>query len=251
LKFRQTALLCLRSLAAFAALGGALCSLVWLDTKFASVEVPKLGPWVDEAQKIPLVLVDAGHGGHDGGAVANGSIEKHLTLAIANELRNELVAAGLRVKMTRDSDTFLPLEYRAALTAKYGAAVLVSVHINTDGSGSEAEGIETYFSGKSSLTAKRRAATKQTSEDLATVVQRCVCAEAKGENRGVKNRDYLVIEQSVCPAVLVECGFLTNITESLRLKDAKHQASLAKGIATGVKLFLQSRPTPPVVATVK
>ncbi|MBL9130599.1 MAG: N-acetylmuramoyl-L-alanine amidase [Verrucomicrobiaceae bacterium] len=255
MKFRATVLLILQSLAAFAALAGSVSSLVWLEQRITSLPLPKTGPWPEEMQKIPVVLVDAGHGGHDGGAVANGAIEKHLTLEIAKRLRTELEAAGLRVVMTREKDAFLPLEQRAALTAKHGAAAFVSVHINTDGSGAAAEGIETYFAGKPTLSAIRqtggKAAKQPSSEDLASQVQKCVCAAAPGENRGIKNRDYLVIAQATCPAVLVECGFLTNTTESARLKDAKHQEKLARGIATGVKLFLQSRAAAPVVLASK
>ncbi|MFM2167317.1 MAG: hypothetical protein RIS79_1688 [Verrucomicrobiota bacterium] len=246
LKFSRPVLLICQSIASITALGGAICSLVWLGHEVANLERPKIGPWDAETQKIPVVLVDAGHGGHDGGAVANGGIEKHLTLSIAKRLRDELIAAGLRVVMTRETDTFLPLEERATLTKKHGAEAFVSVHINTDGSGSAATGIETYFAGKPSLSAMRQAGQKgenaPVSEKLAETVQRCVCAETQAENRGTKERDYVVIEQAACPAVLVECGFLTNSEESRRLKDAAHQEKLARGIASGVKLFLQAKP---------
>lgn len=212
----------------------------------ASLERPKVEPWDSDTQKIPLVLVDAGHGGHDGGAVANGGIEKHLTLDIARKVRDELIAAGLRVVMTREKDAFLPLEERAALTGKLGAEVFVSVHINTDGSGSEAEGLETYFAGKPSLAVLRKTGQKgeneSMSEKLASLVQRCACDEAQVASRGTKQRDYVVIEEARCPAVLVECGFLTNVSEARRLKEKVHQERLARGIASGVKLFLQSRP---------
>ena len=208
-----------------------------------------------EALEAPLVLVDAGHGGHDGGAVANGSIEKDLTLAIAKRLRAQLEADGLRVVMVRDRDEFLELEERAALTAKHKANAFVSVHINTEGAGTTAQGIETYFAGTPSLSAMRKSGLKTTdsgsSEQFANVVQRSVCAATNAEDRGARNRDYIVIAQAVCPAVLVECGFLTHSAEAGRLKDAAHQEKLARGIATGVKIFLQGRPTKSVVVAEK
>lgn len=246
LKLPRPVLLICQSIASIAALGGTIASLAWLEHRVAMLEKPQIGPWDAETQKIPLVLVDAGHGGHDGGAVANGGIEKHLTLVIAKRLRDDLIAAGLRVVMTRENDAFLPLEERAALTKKHGAEAFVSVHINTDGSGSSATGIETYFSGKPSLAAMRKTGKTgengTTSEKLAATVQRCVCEETRAENRGTKDRDYVVIEEATCPAVLVECGFLTNSEEATRLKDVKHQEKIARGIASGVKLFLQAKP---------
>lgn len=246
MKIPRPVLLLVQTLASVTALGGAIASLAWLEHRVTTLERPKIGPWDAETQKIPLVLVDAGHGGHDGGAVANGGIEKHLTLAIAKRLRDDLIAAGLRVVMTRENDTFLPLEERAALTKKHGAEAFVSVHINTDGSGSAATGIETYFAGKPSLSAMRKTGqtgeNATTSEKLAATVQRCVCEETQADNRGTKERDYVVIEEASCPAVLVECGFLTNSEEATRLKDTKHQEKIARGIAAGVKLFLQAKP---------
>ncbi len=239
-------MLTLQVIGSFGALTGGILSLMVLQHQVATLERPRVDPWDSKTQKIPLVLVDAGHGGHDGGAVANGGIEKHLTLDIARKVRDELIAAGLRVVMTREKDAFLPLEERAALTEKFGAAAFVSVHINTDGSGSEAEGLETYFAGKPSLAVMRKTGVKGEnelmSEKLATLVQRCACDESQAANRGTKQRDYVVIEEARCPAVLVECGFLTNATEARRLKDKAHQEKLARGIASGVKLFLQSKP---------
>lgn len=239
-------MLTLQVIGSFGALTGGILSLMLLQHQVATLERPRVDPWDSKTQKIPLVLVDAGHGGHDGGAVANGGIEKHLTLDIARKVRDELLAAGLRVVMTREKDAFLPLEERAALTEKLGAAAFVSVHINTDGSGSEAEGLETYFAGKPSLAVRRKTGVtgenELMSEKLATLVQRCACDEAQADNRGTKQRDYVVIEEARCPAVLVECGFLTNIDEARRLKDKAHQEKLARGIASGVKLFLQSKP---------
>jgi len=82
-------------------------------------------------------------------------------------------------------------------------------------------------------------------------VQRCACDETQTVNRGTKQRDYVVIEEARCPAVLVECGFLTNVTEARRLKEKAHQEKLARGIASGVKLFLQSKPAAAAVLAEK
>ena len=197
-------------------------------------------------ETVPLVVVDAGHGGHDGGAVANGVIEKNLSLDIANRVKKELQASGLRVVMTRTDDSFLSLDERAALAGTHQAAAFVSVHLNTDGAGSGAEGIETYFAESQTLSSRQLvpAGSNQrhnegSSAEFASAVQHLVCGATKAENRGTKARDYAVVARAVCPAVLVECGFITSASESVRLKQAGYRDKIANGIARGVALFLQ------------
>ncbi len=245
MKFRQFIALSLQTLVAFSALGGSAYSLVWLQQRQVGEPLPSLRLWNETA---PLVVVDAGHGGHDGGAVANGVIEKNLSLDIANRLKKELEAAGLRVVMTRSGDSFLSLDERAALAGTHQADAFVSVHLNTDGEGSGAEGIETYFAGTKTLSARQLVATggahgeaEEKSAEFARVVQRLVCGTTKAENRGTKARDYAVVARAACPAVLVECGFITSASESVRLKRAEYRDQIASGIARGVALFLQTR----------
>lgn len=206
-------------------------------------------PFWDE--QAPLIVVDAGHGGHDGGAVANGVIEKNLSLDIASRVRRQLESAGLRVVMTRSGDSFLSLEERAALAGQHRAAAFVSVHLNTEGEGAEAEGIETYFAESRTLPSRQRVAEGSDADqnfgesaDFAEAVQRTVCTVTQAENRGTKARDYAVVARAPCPAVLVECGFITNVGEAARLKKADYRDRLADGIARGVVLFLQTRSAP-------
>lgn len=229
-----------QALIAFAALAGSALSLIWLEHQTTSIPNPASARWDETA---PLVIVDAGHGGHDGGAVANGITEKNLALDLARRLRRELETAGLRVRMTRDGDVFLPLEERAALATRLKAAAFVSVHLNTDGDGTAAEGIETYFADMKPLSARHTGlAASQTSADFAADVQRMICAATKAQNRGTKARSYAVVSQASCPAVLVECGFITNAAEAARLKRPDYGDKVASGIAQGVALFLAARP---------
>ena len=247
MKFRHFIALTAQTLVAFAALGGSAASLVWLERPNSALTAPALPRWDETA---PLIIVDAGHGGHDGGAVANDIIEKNLALDLARRVKRELEAAGLRVRTTRDSDTFLPLEERAALAAKHQAAAFVSVHLNTDGSGSDAEGIETYFADSSPLSARQFTSKPANSADFAAAVQRMVCTATKAQNRGTKARSYAVVAQASCPAVLVECGFITSESESAKLKRETYRDQVAQGIAKGVTLFLQAQPTRPgLIAT--
>lgn len=205
----------------------------------------------------PLVVIDPGHGGHDGGAVANDHIEKNLALEIATQLRRELEAMGLRVKMTRESDKFIPLESRAELANTERADAFVSIHLNTSvGDDAGASGIETYFSIGKGLAAMRLARSHaglaesasfsdQRGRMLAEVVQRTVCKRTGAPNRGVKERSYAVVFRTACPAVLVECGFLTDKAEAAKLKKAGYRQSLAAGIAEGVGTFLHGQALKP------
>ena len=248
MKFSRFIPLSVQTVVAYAALGGSAFSLVWLQQRQEAEPLPRLALWNETA---PLVVVDAGHGGHDGGAVSHGVIEKNLSLDIANRLKKELEAAGLRVVMTRSGDRFLSLDERAALAGTHHADAFVSVHLNTDGEGSEAEGIETYFAETKALSARQMVpaggaerASEGSGAEFAKVVQRLVCGETKAENRGIKARDYAVVSRAACPAVLVECGFITSAREVVRLKQAGYRDQIAEGIARGVVLFLQGRGVP-------
>ena len=243
MKFYRFIALFVQTVAAFSALGGSAFALVWMEQEQAAAPLPRESVW-NEAT--PVVVVDAGHGGHDGGAVANGVIEKNLSLDIAGRLKKELEAAGVRVVMTRSDDSFLSLDERAALAGMHQAAAFVSVHLNTDGEGSGAEGIETYFAEAKGLSARQLVPEGQgrgegDSAEFAKVVQRVVCGATRAENRGIKARDYAVVARAACPAVLVECGFITSSSESVRLKQAGYRDKVADGIARGVVLFLQTR----------
>ncbi|MEZ5385599.1 MAG: N-acetylmuramoyl-L-alanine amidase [Prosthecobacter sp.] len=251
MKFRHFIALTAQTCIAFASLAGSAASLVWLEKHNMALPTPALPRWDHSA---PLVIVDAGHGGHDGGAVANDVIEKDLALDLARRVKRELLSAGLRVMTTRDTDVFLPLEDRAAFAARHQAAAFVSVHLNTDGSGSDAEGVETYFADTSSLSSRQLGGASGNkngdSADFATAVQRMVCKATKAADRGTKRRSYTVVTQAACPAVLVECGFITSASECAKLKRESYRDQVAAGIAGGVTLFLQARPArSPLVAT--
>ena len=171
---------------------------------------------------LPTVVIDAGHGGHDRGGIPGQRIaEKDMNLDVAQRLRNVLAANGYRVVMTRDSDVFVPLPTRVAIANSYRNAIFVCVHFNsTQRRG--AAGIETYFYGRDSL-------------PLASAVHYYVAGGAPSSNRGVRRRGYYVLRKTNVPAVLVECGFLTNPTEASYAQTASYRQKLADEIAAGVR----------------
>src|SRR5437762_6212724 len=168
------------------------------------------------------VVIDAGHGGHDRGGIPGQRIsEKDMTLDVAQRLRNVLAASGYRVVMTRDSDVFVPLATRVAIANSYRNAIFVCIHFNaTNRMG--ASGIETYFYSRDSL-------------PLASAVHYYVTGGAPSANRGVRRRGYYVLRKTGIPAVLVECGFLTNPTEAAYAQSASYRQKLAEEIAAGVR----------------
>jgi N-acetylmuramoyl-L-alanine amidase len=204
----------------------------------------------------PLVVVDAGHGGGDGGAVWNGIVEKNLALTLALKLKAQLEKLGIDVQMTRSKDVFVSLENRAALANRVKADAFVSVHLNSAGNESGVRGIETYYCLNKSLPAVRalQAAFQlkttvglrdRRGEKLAAAVQRQVCQGTGSGDRGTKERAYTVVHGTSCPAVLVECGFISNPKEATLLKTRAYQEKLAGGIARGVATFLHGQELDP------
>jgi N-acetylmuramoyl-L-alanine amidase len=168
------------------------------------------------------VVIDAGHGGHDRGGIPGQRVaEKDMTLDVAQRLRSVLGASGYRIVMTRDTDVFVPLATRVAIANSYRNAIFVCIHFNaTQRRG--ASGIETYFYSRDSL-------------PLASAVHYYVTGGAPSANRGVRRRGYYVLRKTSIPAVLVECGFLTNPTEAAYAQSASYRQKLAEEIAAGVR----------------
>jgi len=168
------------------------------------------------------IVIDAGHGGYDRGGIPGQRVaEKEVTLDVAQRLKKALAAAGYRVVMTRDSDVFVPLATRVAIANAYSNAMFVSIHFNS-AKRTGAGGIETYFYSRESL-------------PLASAIHYFVAGGAPSSNRNVRRRGYYVLRKTRGPAVLVECGFLTNPTEAAYAQTASYRQKLAEEIATGVR----------------
>jgi N-acetylmuramoyl-L-alanine amidase len=173
-----------------------------------------------------VVVVDPGHGGIDRGGIPGLSLaEKELTLDTAKRLSRILRSRSeIKVVMTRDDDTFVPLSARTAVANQYSGrdAVFVSIHYNA-GLREEAYGIETYYN-------NRRA------YRLAALVHPRVVQTAGSIDRGIRHRGYWVLRTNRLPAILVECGFMTNQAEARRIQSARYRDRIAKAIAEGLLL---------------
>jgi N-acetylmuramoyl-L-alanine amidase len=169
-----------------------------------------------------IVVIDAGHGGFDRGGIPGQRIsEKEMTLDVAQRLKGILTANGYHVVMTRDSDVFVPLATRVAIANSYSNAIFVCIHFNS-ARRAGAGGIETYFYSRDSL-------------PLASAVHYFVTGGAPSPNRGVRRRGFYVLRKTRVPAVLVECGFLTNPTEGAYAESASYRQKLAEEIGAGIR----------------
>lgn len=218
-----------------------------------------------------LVVIDPGHGGEMRGAVGPNRLnEKDAALAIALALRDELLALGHRVVLTRDSDLTLGLVPRIRLANELGADVFVSVHLNAVPEGApatRAQGVETYFLSADASDAGAAALARAENDDdvdvasaeadplgailadlarteahvhssrLAFAIQSTLVREIGARDRGLKQAPFVVLQGAAMPAVLVEVGYVSHPEEARRLADPEHQRRVAVGIAAGIASF--------------
>jgi len=170
------------------------------------------------------ICVDPGHSGPvEPGACAGGFSEAALVMAIARFLAQELQLRGHSVLLTRDGPVADDeLDWRAALSNEWGADLFLSIHCNSAGR-VEAEGTETYYYPGSE--AGRR---------LAQAVQFRITDALLPEERGVKTANFQVLRETDCPAVLIECGFISNPIDRAMLADPLEQWRIAAAIAAAV-----------------
>ena len=172
----------------------------------------------DTSKSFKTVVVDAGHGGKDNGAYRKfGGAEKLATLDVAKRLSRKLRESDFNVVMTRSSDVFIPLEQRVAIENAQKNSVFVSIHFN-DSRRRGIRGFETYYHSANSV-------------DLARRVQAKLMTIPKSANRGVHHANFRVLRLAQYPAVLVECGFLSNRLEGGEARDSEYRDKLADRIA--------------------
>lgn len=226
-----------------------------------------------------VVIVDAGHGGPDNGM--SGPIgapkkiyEKNVTLAISKQLARALEQRGVKVVMTRTTDTLIALRDRGRIANQAKGDVFVSVHVNAANPGwnnpGGARGFETYFLAEAKTEDERRVAAMENesirfettidasrddplgfiirdmaqnehlreSSRLATLIQGGLKEVHPGTNRGVKQAGFAVLVTAFMPAVLVEVGFGSNRSDAAFMTDPKGQEQLASSIADAVVKYL-------------
>ena len=210
------------------------------------------------------IVIDAGHGGKDPGTGVGSLREKDIALDIAKRVRTDLRENGFEVVMTRETDTFLPLEQRAFIANDVGADIFVSIHVNAARS-RRARGLETFYLNLATspdaaeVAARENAVTSEVrisdlpklleaimnhnrveeSRELAGTMQAAIAERILGAakhplNRGVKTAGFHVLLGAQMPAILVEVGFVTNPEEAKQLRSSAHREKLAGAISEGV-----------------
>ncbi len=198
---------------------------------------------------VDTVVLDPGHGGHDKGAVCIFGNEKDFALDVCFRARKLLEAEGLKVVMTRSDDTFIPLEQRPTVANVIPHSIFVAMHFN-DASNIEASGFEIY-----SITPRGEPSTADNSfalHDLSqepgnvTDVQSLALSESiyhsllgniPQVDRGVKHARFAVIRLAQVPAVLIEGGFVSSVTEARQIATPAYRQQLAEAIVTGIEGF--------------
>ena len=186
-----------------------------------------------EVDKKYTILIDPGHGGNDKGTIANDKItfEKDITLKVGALVAQKLTKQkDVQVIISRNEDKYVSLADRAKLANEQGVDALVSIHLNGQTGGTDAFGLETYYTKEKN----------DGSYELAKQIQETITSYIDVRDRGVKPERFQVLLQSKMPAVLIECGFLSNDEEAKKLKDEAYQESLAEGIAQGILTYLDT-----------
>jgi N-acetylmuramoyl-L-alanine amidase len=167
------------------------------------------------------VVVDAGHGGKDSGAYRRfGPPEKIATLDVATRLSQKLRESQFKTVMTRTNDVFIPLDTRVDIENATPNSIFVSIHFN-DSRKRGIKGFETYYHSPYAA-------------DLAQRVQNKLCTIPGAVNRGVHTANFRVIRKAAYPAVLVECGYLSNRAEGYEARSTEYRDRLADKIAEAI-----------------
>ena len=170
-----------------------------------------------------VIALDPGHGGEDTGMSSGEAVEKEIDLKICSKLKIMLESQGYQVVLTREDDTRLSKEERAALANESGADLLVSVHCNYSETDASLSGAVTCF----------RQGDKQ-SKALAENIQTDLTAETGAADGGVSAGSYTILNDTEMPAVLVQPGYLSSDTDAGSLAEDSYQNDVAKGIAYGI-----------------
>lgn len=199
----------------------------------------------------PTLVIDAGHGGTDGGTVRGTMIEKEWALKVALSLAEELKSRGHAVDLIRTGDDYLPVVERSALVNAFPRTAMISIHFNADSS--DASGIETWYSWPkrpevmtqlhAAAGLSEEAALPDEGMALAKAIQSAVHEKTEARDRGIKNRtDLALTSRCLCPAVLVECGFISNAEEAKLIRESSYRLKIVRGIADGYEAWLLNRP---------
>jgi N-acetylmuramoyl-L-alanine amidase len=206
---------------------------------------------IKSATPIRTIVLDAGHGGHDSGAVGSLGREKQFALDVVLRARALLTKAGYQVKLTRANDTFIPLEQRAAFANRFPDALFVSVHFNKSKGGGT--GIETYALAPRGVPSmdeesasysdfKQNPGNARDSENiaLAAAIHSSMVRNLRMPDRGIKRARFVVIKNIRIPGVLLEGGFVDNSADARKIASGDYRQRMAQSILEGVQAYTRA-----------
>ena len=237
--------------------------LPWSANRYFE-QVPPRAVSFAPTHQIKRVVIDAGHGGYDLGAMSSGGIkEKELALKVSKLVADELKFTGVEVVMTREKDVFVPLPERSKIANEKQTDLFISIHANASPT-KNLKGFEVYYLSESaddlmvalehadSVSSLGTARTVQPTKELKAIYLDLEAYENRKESiraaeaiadkvqksitvaaRRVKSAGFHVLKWTQCPSILIEIGYLTNSEDELKLVDSTYQRRLAQAIVKG------------------
>ena len=194
----------------------------YTDTNAGNGAAP-ITPTADYVSKF-CVIIDAGHGGSDGGTVSGKIIEKDINLSVALKLKTILEDNNIEVILTRNSDEKMSLAQRTSVANDSNADFFISLHCNYYEDDAQTAGLECYYNSPGATESKA----------YAESIIHAVSLSNDVKTRDAKTENYYVLRNTQIPAVLVEMGFLSNYSESQKLLSDDYQEILAQRMAEGI-----------------
>jgi N-acetylmuramoyl-L-alanine amidase len=214
---------------------------------------------IKNAEPVETVVLDAGHGGHDAGAMSIYGPEKTFALDTILRAKALLQAAGYRVVLTRDGDYFVPLHERARIANRYKRAIFISMHFNHGGQGTGVEAYTLAPRGVPSMMADGPSvsdlvecpgnARDAENMALATASHAALVVKTRMPDRGLKRARFVVIRDITIPGVLLEGGFQSNPFDAKMIATPLYRQTLAQAILQAVENYRRAVGAPPNTAS--
>lgn len=192
-----------------------------IGTKSINTGITPINP-----SKKATVVIDAGHGGYDHGAMYGGHDEKEINLNVAKKVNRYLEQAGVDSYMTRTEDRFVSLAERVEISNTINPKIFVSVHSNAIISNPKMSGLQTYYYSSNGY-------------KLAGVIHKELLGDIKMDDGKIRKANFYVCKHTKAPSILVEMGFMTNKKELKKLASDDYQDELAKSITRGIIAYLE------------
>ena len=213
-------------------MGGIMISRI----KYELIQSKKIVLNNDESRRYKI-YIDPGHGGNDVGTISkSGKVyEKDIVLEISKKVVEELSNySNVDVMVSRSEDKYVSLENRVKEANEANVDYFISIHVNSDPNSEDTHGVETYYS----ISNKKEISG---SENFASYIQSNILEVIDAKDRGAKKSNFMVTKLTSMPAVLVECGFLSNNSEMNKLSTHMYQSDIAQGIVKGLVDYIEEK----------